>query len=31
MVLHALIEWLTIRILEMRLGEGAARGRASAA
>ena len=31
MALHALIEWLTIRILALRVGDAAASGRASAA
>jgi uncharacterized protein YggT (Ycf19 family) len=31
LALHALIEWLTTRILEMRVGDAAARGRTSAA
>ena len=31
LALHALIEWLTARILEMRVDEAATRGRASAA
>ena len=31
LALHALIEWLTARILEMRVDDAAARGRASAA
>jgi uncharacterized protein YggT (Ycf19 family) len=31
LALHALIEWLTIRILALRVGDAAASGRASAA
>ena len=31
LALHALVEWLTIRILELRVGDAAARGRVSAA